>query len=123
MLAVGIDTGGNPVNLYTGEDFIVPQAAFDAAGEAEHRRYRIRLQRSAARGLTMGYEAQDQHISAFGPGSGVDFRGRWPSTSPPSPGPLPPSKASPTFARGGLLGRRSIQGYGSVIITPLAKTM
>jgi hypothetical protein len=34
MLAVGIDTRGNPVNLYTGEDFVAAQAALDAAGQA-----------------------------------------------------------------------------------------
>jgi hypothetical protein len=35
MLAVGIDTRGNPVNLYTGEDFIAAQAALDAAAQAQ----------------------------------------------------------------------------------------
>jgi hypothetical protein len=30
MLAVGIDTSGNPVNLYTGKDFIAAQAALGA---------------------------------------------------------------------------------------------
>jgi hypothetical protein len=34
MLAVGIDARGNPVNLYTGEDFIAAQTALDAAGQA-----------------------------------------------------------------------------------------
>jgi len=34
MLAVGIDTRGNPVNLDTGEDFIAAQAALDAAAQA-----------------------------------------------------------------------------------------
>jgi hypothetical protein len=71
MLAVGIDTGGNPVNLYTGEDFIVPQAAFDAAGEAEHRRYRIRLQKSVAEG-SRWTTGQNWNFSAniFHPGFG-----------------------------------------------------
>jgi hypothetical protein len=32
VLAVGIDTRGNPVNLYTDEDFIVAQGALNAAG-------------------------------------------------------------------------------------------
>jgi len=34
MLSVGIDTRGNPVNLYTDKDFIVAQGALDAAGQA-----------------------------------------------------------------------------------------
>jgi hypothetical protein len=43
--------------------------------------------------------------------------GEWSSTSPPSPGPPPPSDACATFARMVGLGGRSIEGYGSVSIT------
>jgi hypothetical protein len=37
MLAVGIDTRGNPVNLYTGEDFIAAQATLYAASASRNR--------------------------------------------------------------------------------------